>query len=258
MVFALFLGACSDEKLSEKLQNASKDLKLKYAAEIDKLISLNISNVKKLADNETLKAAFRDEDQGIAARELIKFSDSVSSYEDLKFHAHTKDIRSFVRHWNIDVSGDDLAYFRHSIKYAKKRKDIIVGFEVGRIGLTLRAISPVMDGDEYLGSIESILGLDSVVAEMAKQGETLLFFMNGRRSAISDMLQDRPAVHGLVLSQKDYNPEVLDILKDLDIFELYTEDYIVRENYLITAIEIDDISTICCGLVVLAKHLDGI
>ncbi len=67
-----------------------------------------------------------------------------AKFQNIKIHVHDRDIRSFVRIWNLDKYGDDLKAFRHTIVSVKQTKKPVVAVEIGRVGLVLRGIPPTL------------------------------------------------------------------------------------------------------------------
>ncbi len=59
------------------------------------------------------------------------------------FHFHVPPATSFLRLQNPEKFGDDLSGFRKTVVQANETKEDAVGIEVGRAGLSIRAVVPV-------------------------------------------------------------------------------------------------------------------
>lgn len=90
-------------------------------------------------------------------------------FGSVKIHVHDRNIHSFVRLWSPDKFGDDLSGFRKSIVAVKEKKAPLVALEVGVTGVELRGIVPVFSANEYVGSIEFMQGMDTIVRALKQK-----------------------------------------------------------------------------------------
>ena len=70
-----------------------------------------------------------------------------------KIHFHYPPAKSFFRSWT-DKKGDDLSSFRFTLLEISKTHKAVKGIEIGRGGFVIRGIVPIMDDNQYLGSVE--------------------------------------------------------------------------------------------------------
>jgi len=82
-------------------------------------------------------------------------------YEDLKkiidlnvFHFHLPPAISFLRLQKPAKHGDDLSSFRHTVVAVNTTHQDAFGMEVGRAGISIRAVVPVVYEAEHVGSVE--------------------------------------------------------------------------------------------------------
>lgn len=135
---------------------------------ITSTLNLCISNAVALASNENLISSVVLEDRMAAKEILRKASDMLSDAlpYDFKVHVHTADVKSFLRAWAPDKNGDDLSGFRKSILKVKETQSPVDALEVGKAGLSLRGIVPLIQGEDYyVGSLEVMLPSDKVVED---------------------------------------------------------------------------------------------
>ena len=126
-----------------------------------------------------------------------------TAYRDLKIHFHSPGTRSFLRVWN-KTGGDDLSSFRHSITHVQKTRKPLPCLEVGRVGLVLRGIVPVLGkGGELVGSVEAITTTGSLMKLLQRLGgdQFRAFLVMPKDVAkISTFLKNKPKVAGYVVT----------------------------------------------------------
>lgn len=106
---------------------------------------------------------------------------NISFSKDTKIHVHTKDLKSFFRLWELGENrNDSLSSFRESLLMVKDTKKELSGVEIGRSSMLLRGISPVLDKDEYIGSIEVITDFNSISRYYRKMGINFYVLMHKR------------------------------------------------------------------------------
>lgn len=120
--------------------------------------ALQIATV--MAQLEEVRAAYRENDPEDGRRRLGTFVPPIveslqdaSGSDDFRFHFHRAPAVSFYRSWT-DESGDDLASFRNTILKVADTGRPLKTVELGRGGFVIRGIAPILDGGEYLGSVE--------------------------------------------------------------------------------------------------------
>lgn len=124
-----------------------------------------------------------------------------TGYSSLKIHVHTADLHSFVRGWNPEKFGDDLSGFRKSLLKVKQTKQSISAVEVGKAGLTLRGISPVISPNgDYMGSAEVMVTLDELVKKTSKFKFDVAVLMKSEYLSIATKLKNQKLKNGWVLA----------------------------------------------------------
>ena len=231
-------------KLAEKLIS---DLK----SEEELIENIGVTNALLIADNNRIRQALDENNRDIAIDELKVISASYkksTKIKDLKIHIHTSDVRSFVRNWKLNKFGDDLSGFRKTIVNVKEMQQPVFSFEVGRIGLTLRSIVPILQGHKYLGSLEFIQSFDNVPKKFAKKGNDHLLLMNDSLVYIATDLKDAPTVDHYKVCSKFSNPDFLKAAQRLDIDTLVQEGVLVTDQYLFTYKAVKDMSNNNVGI----------
>lgn len=108
-------------------------------------------------------------------------------------------------------------------------------------GLELRGIAPVFKDGEYVGSVEFIQELNSVVNSAKEEGISAAFFVDKKHTDLSDTLQKAKKVQGNALGVKE---DVVDpaLLKELDSINFKTKGFQESQNYYVSVFPIKDFS----------------
>ena len=151
-----------------------------HAEDAKKNVAIGIA-VTITANNDIVKALeTNDRELALSAlKQLSKKFANGTNYKNVKIHIHTKDIKSFVRAWKPKKFGDDLSGFRNTILEVAKTKKPLAAIEVGRAGLVLRGLAPIFNNKgQYVGSVEAIMGFNSIIKDLKKDGYDALILMD--------------------------------------------------------------------------------
>lgn len=149
-----------------------------------------------LAKNPLVVECLAKEDRSICVDYLLGVKNAISVanlFDNIRFHLHTKDFKSFVRLWDYqNLKNDPLDSFRHGFEKIKATKRPITGVEIGRHGMFIRAIAPVFSKDAYLGSIEAVVDFKSLNEYFKKDGIDFYVLMNNEHKNISNAITYSP------------------------------------------------------------------
>jgi len=73
---------------------------------------------------------------------------------------HVPPATSFLRLHNLEAYGDDLSGFRQSVVDAMTERVPVAGLELGRAGLSIRGVSPLWYGADFVGTVEFGMSFD--------------------------------------------------------------------------------------------------
>ncbi len=166
---------------------------------------------------------------------------------------HDKDVHSFVREWKLQKFGDDLNSFRQTITAVKRTKKPLVAIEIGRVGLVLRGLAPIIDNGSYLGSIEFMQGLNSIISEAASHKVEGFIVMKSEYLSTAKNLETAPRLNQnfvLASDRNALNQVLFDDLKDSDITQAGKSS-----QYFYTSIPIKGFNEKIVGYAVIAKNL---
>ena len=190
-----------------------------------------------IASNYHVIESLLNNDRNIAIsglQALTKQYKEKTDFKEAQIHIHTKDIKSFVREWMPNKFGDDLSSFRHTIKKVKETKQPLTAIEMGVAGMTLRGVAPILNNNDYLGSVEFIDSFDSIVTNAQKDlSASVLFLTDQKLLNLSANAKNAILAKDTALSQsKDVtNMKLFDEIKSLDLKaqpkSFFTETYFV-------------------------------
>jgi len=161
--------------------NTKKELAKLYQFKINAKEKVGLTNALNIANNLYVIEGLKTNNRDLTIKGLKHISDTFkkfTNFKNIKIHVHTKDVHSFVRLWKLSKYGDDLSGFRNTVLYVKKYKKPVVAIELGRAGMVLRGLAPVMEDGKYLGSVEFMQGLNSVSKELLKDKIYLLITLD--------------------------------------------------------------------------------
>ncbi|MEA3289278.1 MAG: methyl-accepting chemotaxis protein [Campylobacterota bacterium] len=222
--------------------------------------AVGISNAVSIANDGRVKKSLRENDRKWTITTLGFISQKMKAstpFKNIKVHVHTKENKSFVRSWKIKKFGDDLSSFRASVVKVNQTQSAVNTFEVGKAGLSLRSVVPVIDDNgDHLGSLEFMQGLNSVAKSFNKSKDAFLLLMD-------DKLKKAPIASDKVfknygISQKYINKDFLNDAKSIDMKELFDEKHFISDKYLYTYIDIKDFSGKKLGIAIVASPLEKV
>ncbi len=240
----------ASEKLISELDNEKKFLQ-----------EIGIVNAISIADKIDIQVALKNDDRASAIEilERIKRNFAKSTnIKELKVHIHTADVKSFIRNWKLEKFGDDLSGFRKSIVKVKITGELFFGFEVGRVGLTLRSIVPIIYEDKYIGSLEFIQSFENIVNIFKRKDFSYLLLMDDSLISIAKYLKDAPRVGNYVLSSKKYETSFLKSAQKVDYENLMKNGYFLSSEHFYTFQEIEDTDGKKAGIHLLAMKKESI
>lgn len=192
-----------------------------------------ISNAINIAQNFSVISSLKNNDREIAIsglNTLISDFKNNTKFKNIKVHLHDKNIFSFVRLWKVGKYGDDLKGFRKTIVEVKKTRKPLAAIEIGRAGLILRGLSPIIEKGEYLGSVEFMQGLNSIIRDGEKENIKVVILMKLEHLEIATALKDNLTLNNqyvLASKKEDLDQAFFDDLQGHDI----TQSSITEGHY---------------------------
>jgi len=244
---------------NEVFKMTGGDLKKIFNLKMEAKKDVGITNAVAIANNYYVIEALKRDDVNLALRGLKRLSQAYrdnTKFKNIKIHIHTADVRSFLRLWNPKKRGDDLSGFRKTIVWVKNHKKALVALEIGKAGLGVRGVAPVIDNGKYLGSVEFIQGLNSISKDLLKKGIYVLIVMDKKFLNIAKKMKNNPVVFGnYIVALKDgaYSKEFFEDLKNRKF-----SDFIIDKKFFAVAVPIKDFESNIIGYGIVGKKIEDI
>ena len=224
--------------------------------------NIGLTNAINIAHNHEVVESLKTQDRDIAIAGLGRISEQFklyTNYKNIKIHIHDASVHSFLRAWKPEKYGDDLSSFRKTIVTVKKQQKPLVAIELGRAGLILRGLAPVMNEGSYLGSVEFMQGLNSIVKKAREmKGYEVAIVLNNDYLNIASKLKSAPKIGDFTLAVK---PSVVDstLLSDLSAIDIKdTQSLQKAKDYYITSQEINDFAGNVVGYALMGNKISTV
>ena len=186
------------------------------------LISSEISQQKKYAlslailfsKNQHIIDTLKQNQPQQLKNELANLLKTISDYTKLKniqVQVHTKNLKVFVRSWEDKDTGLNLTSFRHGLVKVKQTQQPFVSNELGK-RFNIKAISPIFDGKEYIGSLEVIMDYSSLKERLQMAAIEVLPLLKNKFLKIAKYHKNNQRLYSYVIVDKDYNKNLYNIL----------------------------------------------
>jgi len=256
-------GFFSIEKIKDNVYSSqAKSLRLVYKEAIGLKENIGITNAINLSKNYSVVRALKENDRTIAINGLSSVAKEFkanTNYKNVKIHVHDANIHSFLRAWKPTKFGDDLSSFRKTVVSVKRTKKPLVAIELGRAGMVLRGIAPIIDQGKYLGSVEFMQGLNSIVKKAKKiNGYDIIIVMKNKYLSISTLLDKTHKVGNYTLAVKDnnVNKKFLNDMNNIKIND--TKGYQITDKYFVVSQAIKDFSGIIVGYAIIGNTIKSV
>ncbi len=185
----------------------SVNLRSVYSDLLEGKQNIGITNAINISENYYTIRALESNNRQIAIDGLNglskKFKEN-TQYQNIKIHIHDADAKSFLRAWSPQKYGDDLSGFRKTVLKVREERKPLVAIELGKAGLSIRGLAPIMDGETYLGSVEFMQGLNSIVRGARKSyGVDIVIVMDNRYLDIASGLSAAPKLGSYTLAVQE-------------------------------------------------------
>ena len=243
-------------------KNQEKTLRSSYKEAINSKESIGLTNAINIAKNYDVVRALKYNDRELAIKGLNLISKEFkdfTEYNNIKIHIHDAKVHSFLRAWKPEKFGDDLSSFRKTIVDVKNNKKPIIAIELGRAGLVLRGLAPIVEDNTYLGSVEFMQGLNSIVNQARKnEGFEMVVVMKDDFLSTATALKDALKVsnYTLAVNESVIDKNFFNSLKDIDLSKIST--YETTKDYFIISEPIKDFSDNIVGYAVVGNKLANV
>jgi len=187
-----------------------------------------------LAENKALKEALWDDDEDLGYEILSKTLMRLREYtlmSDVRAQVITTDLTIFARSWDNTYAGMPLDIFRVDLKEIATLKKPKVAIEPGRL-LTIKATTPIMQGAKTIGYLEILQFFDKITDVLRQKHIELLVLMDEKFLDIATLMRENPTLQNFVVSNKNFNSNILKIADSIDLQKLIQQRYLYSKGYL--------------------------
>ncbi len=233
-----------------------------YSESIESKESIGLTNAINISKNYDVVRALKENNRELAISGLGQISKEFkenTNYKNIKIHIHDATAHSFLRAWKPAKFGDDLSSFRQTVVNVKTNKKPLVAIELGRAGLVLRGVAPIIKEGEYLGSVEFMQGLNSVVKNARNiHGYEMIMVMKNEYLSTATALATAPKVGEFTLAVKEkvINKDFFNDLTNIEIAN--TGNFQITDNYFVVSVAIKDFSQKVVGYTLIGNKLSNV
>ncbi len=187
-----------------------------------------------LSEDGELKNALISDDESKGYKILSHISERFRKYthiKSLRIQVFTPDFYIFARSWNEGFEGMPIWWFRDDLDTLKRNHKPKVGMETGRL-LTFKATIPIQSGTHILGYMEVIKFVDAFAIKLRKRGIELFALMDEKYLKQASLMRDFPRVNRYVVSNQNFNQQLLSKIKNLDWQTFLDKNYTYKEHML--------------------------
>ena len=250
------LNSKKDELSQEILYKTQKELIYSSNTKISSKLDVGISNAVSIVNDSMIQKALIENNRDLAITALSSLSSNMKKstpFKNIKIHIHTKENKSFLRSWKESKYGDDLSSFRGSVVKVNKTLKPVNTFEVGKAGLSIRSVVPILNGDTHLGSLEFMQGINSVAKQFDKNKDAFILLMDSSL-AVADTSKLKK-LDNFIVSQKFLNTEFYEDAKKVNFKEMFSKGFITSEKYFYTYSDIKDFDGKKLGIALVGRDI---
>ena len=202
-----------------------------------------LTNAIMLSGNEYVTSLVLDGDREYAEKglkALVEVFKRDTSLKSVKIHVHDENLHSLLRVWKPKKFGDDLSSFRKTIVKVKETKKPLVAIELGRAGLVLRGVAPIIEQKKYLGSVEFMQGFNSIVKDGREIKLDVVILLKNKYLKVATLLKKLKSTgnYSLAIRESGANMQFFRELNGADISK--TNSMLKTKNYLFTSLAMRD------------------
>lgn len=193
---------------------------------------------------------------------ILKAQDYFGGAKGFKIHYHTPPAVSFLRSWRPvgdDDGGDDISAFRKTITDTHTSQMPSVGIEPGKVGLVIRAICPIMDNEQYLGSVGNFEPISTFTESLnLNEHENLVLFIDQKTAELTWKIKDNPKVGDFTFVTQTGELALTDIESEFLKTGYMKEQFKIEGEEAISAFPITDYSGKTVGVYYYTHNISNI
>ncbi|MEA2018265.1 MAG: cache domain-containing protein, partial [Campylobacterota bacterium] len=246
---------------SDVFENAKNNLTMMVNERVSGKQVAGITNAVSISQNSAIRKALETNNRDLAIKALAGVSGGMKNgtpFKNIKVHVHDKNVHSFLRNWKPTKFGDDLTSFRATVVKVKETQKPLSAIEIGRAGLVMRGLAPIFSEDKsYLGSLEFIMGFNSIVKSFQKQHEYLLVLMDEKYKR-GNALTAETKIQNYYISQKAIDKKFKSYASKINFGKLKSDGTYMDDMFFYTFVPIKDIKGTTIGMYLVANKIHNV
>lgn len=117
---------------------------------------------------------------------------------DFEIQIYNKDFTTYIRSWDSSKDDAPLRSLKRGVREVKRTKEPIVSIELGK-RLNIRAISPLMKNDEYIGALKVLINFEQLTKELEQKGLSIFVLLNNKYLNIATELKKNQQINRFTL-----------------------------------------------------------
>jgi len=170
---------------------------------------------------------------------------------NIQIQVHTKDMKVFFRSWENKDSGLSLESFRQGVVRVNQTHQPFVSNELGK-RFNIKAISPIFDDQNYIGSLEIIMNYSSLKQRLKTAEIKVLPILHKSFLETAISLKDNTKLHDYIVLEKEYDKKLYALLAKNEKFLSQEEFYYMSDDTIITIIPLGNIDENAVGFLVVS------
>jgi diguanylate cyclase (GGDEF)-like protein len=294
-VYYLYIQNLKQKDIQSVLNLQTQSLSIAKKAILDTYLTVNkkyyfdiINNkeiIKLLKEFKYASSEKQNIIRGKLYRKLYKEYELLKEVHNNQFHFHTFDGKSLLRFHVPYLNGDNLLDVRITVKKVIETKKPAIGFEGGRVYSGFRYVFPLIDKNDYLGSVEFSITYDAIeekLNDVLKLEDT--FFILKKSVSYDKVFKPYRVLFSVSAFDKNYymenssitkeaittlSDEISQIIKDLKKDESFKEKLYKQKSfsmpvisqgngYIVSFTNIKDISGVNAGYIVTIEKFNDL
>lgn len=224
LIFYSLNNLNNNKNLLNNLENSLTTTKNLFEEQKRYALSLSIL----LAEDKTIIDSFMKKDREESFHIINKKIKTLKQLQNtsLEIQIHNENLTTYIRSWDINIKDVPLSSYRQGLVKVKEEKKPIVSIELGE-RLNIKAISPIIRNNKYIGSVEAIIDFEYLSQELEKKGYELFVLLDNKHLNIANKLKNNQKIMDYIL----VNNANIHHLNNLSLENLKDYGYISNKQY---------------------------
>ncbi len=223
-IFYLLTNLNHSDKLLNRLENALTTTKNLFEEQKRYALSLSIL----LSEDKELLESFIKNNREATFEIVNKKIDTLKQLQNSNFEVqiHNLNLTTYLRSWDLSIKDIPLESFRQGLVKVKESKKPLVSIELGK-RLNIKAISPLIKDEEFIGSLETIIDFKYLSNELKQKGYKLFVLLDKKYLNIATQLTNNETIADFII----VNDSSKMIFENLDLKNLNDYGYVSNDKY---------------------------